>query len=62
MTSLFTGGGSDDAAKAAELSRREQQIANDRQLASLSQQDSDTTVRRRAPRGRRLFTEKDTLA
>ncbi len=61
MTSLFTGGSS-ASTEAADLARREQQIANDRQLAQLTQQDSDTTVRRRAPRGRRLFTEKETLA
>lgn len=59
-------GGNDEAKKAAERARREQQIANDRQLASQAQQESKTGATRRNPRGRRLFVadaaSKGTLA
>jgi hypothetical protein len=67
MGSLFGGGGEakrarEESQRAAELSSREQQIANDRQLASLAAGDAQATQPRRNPRGRRLFTDKDTLA
>jgi hypothetical protein len=59
-------GGNDEAKRAAERARREQQIANDRQLASLQQQESSTGATRRNPRGRRLFvsdaTQKSNLS
>lgn len=53
MGSLLGGGG--EAKAAAERARREQQIANDRQLASQAQADQTTGATRRNPRGRRLF-------
>ena len=56
------GGGNGEAQRAAEMQRQQQQVANDRQLASLNSQDQESTASRRNPRGRRLFTEKDTLA
>lgn len=49
------GGGSGDAKRAAEQQRREQQVANDRQLAELRAADSRSGATRRNPRGRRLF-------
>lgn len=52
MATLFGGGG---AKKAAEQSRRAQQIANDRQLEALNAQEERTGATRRNPRGRRLF-------
>lgn len=48
-------GGGDAAKKAAEASRATQQVANDRQLASLARDEAKASVSRRAPRGRRLF-------
>lgn len=56
MTSLF-GGGSKDAKRQAEESRRMQQVANDRQLAELRAQETRDKTSRRNPRGRRLFIE-----
>ncbi len=58
------GGGNKDAKRAAELSRQQQQIANDRQLAALNAQEQENQPTRRNPRGRRLFAsdEKSTLA
>lgn len=53
MGALF--GGNDEARKAAERARREQQVANDRQLAAMQQQEGETGATRRNPRGRRLF-------
>lgn len=53
MAKLLGGGG--DAQKLAEKARREQQVANDRQLSSLQQQEGQTGATRRNPRGRRLF-------
>jgi hypothetical protein len=49
------GGGNNDAKAAAEKARREQQIANDRQLAQLAATDEQAGATRRNPRGRRLF-------
>jgi hypothetical protein len=43
------------ARKAAEQQRREQAVANDRQLAALANDSADTGATRRNPRGRRLF-------
>lgn len=54
VSGLF--GGGDDAKKAAEQARRDQAVANDRQLAALQQADSRSGATRRNPRGRRLFT------
>lgn len=55
MAGLFGGGGNSEARKAAEDSRRAQQVANDRQMAELRAQDQRTGANRRNPRGRRLF-------
>lgn len=53
---LFGGGGDNGAAQqAAEKSRQLQQIANDRQLASLNEEGKSAGASRRAPRGRRLL-------
>lgn len=56
---LFGGGSTDnsEARKEAERSRREQQVANDRQLAEANRQNSKNSGRRRAPRGKRLFED-----
>ncbi|MBO6893402.1 MAG: hypothetical protein JJ866_15775 [Roseibium sp.] len=56
---LFGGGKTDnsEARRASEQSRREQQVANDRQLAEANRQNSKNSGRRRAPRGRRLFED-----
>lgn len=56
---IFGGGGKDDSAarKAAEQSRREQKVANDRQLNEANRQEKKTSVRRRGARGRRLFED-----
>lgn len=54
MAGLF-GGGNSEARKAAEDSKRAQQVANDRQLAEIKAQDDRTAASRRNPRGRRLF-------
>lgn len=62
MTAIFGGGRNKEAEAAAALSQRQQQIANDRQLAALNKQDQEATPARRNPRGRRLFTDKSTLA
>ena len=43
------------AKKAAEQQRREQAVANDRQLAALANDSANTGASRRNPRGRRLF-------
>lgn len=51
------GGGDNGAKKAQEESRQLQQVANDRQLASLQQDDKAVAATRRAPRGRRLFED-----
>jgi len=56
MAKLLGGGGDNGAAAAAEQSRKLQQVANDRQLASSAQADERTGTSRRNPRGRRLFT------
>lgn len=50
MGQLF--GASDAAAKA----KQQQQIANDRSLAELRNQEARSGASRRNPRGRRLFT------
>lgn len=55
MTALFGGGGNSEARKAAEESRRAQQIANEKQMVELRRQDDRTGATRRNPRGRRLF-------
>ncbi|YBV97536.1 hypothetical protein M1D80_11845 [Phyllobacteriaceae bacterium JZ32] len=63
MSSII--GGDNSAKRAAEKSRQLQQIANDRQLAALQADDARETVTRKAPRGRKLFsddTSKSTLA
>ncbi|TDR35701.1 hypothetical protein [Aquamicrobium defluvii] len=52
MNSLF---GNNAAKKAAEEQKRQQQIANDRQLAELRANEERTGASRRNPRGRRLF-------
>lgn len=59
MGQVFSGlfGNNDKAKKAAEASRKAQEIANTRQLAELNRRDQDTTVVRRNPRGRRLFSD-----
>ncbi|MBY2992488.1 hypothetical protein HF272_13720 [Rhizobium leguminosarum] len=51
------GGGDGGAKKAAAESRQLQQVANDRQLASLQTEDKAVAATRRAPRGRRLFED-----
>jgi hypothetical protein len=45
------------ARRAAELSRRQQQVANDRQLSQLNRSERDTGMSRRRPRGHRLFAD-----
>jgi hypothetical protein len=50
------GGGGDEAAKAAELSRQQQDIANQRQLAAMQASGAGSETTRRNPRGRRLFS------
>lgn len=52
MNSLF---GNNAAKKAAEDQKRQQQIANDRQLAELRANEERSGASRRNPRGRRLF-------
>jgi len=54
MGALF-GSGSGEQKAAAERARREQQIANDRQLATQAAAEQRTGASRRNPRGRRLF-------
>lgn len=58
------GGGNKEAKKQAEISRQQQSIANDRQLAELRANDQRTGAMRRNPRGRRLFSDdsKSTLS
>ncbi|WFS02207.1 hypothetical protein [Rhizobium tumorigenes] len=51
------GGGNKDAAKQQEQSQQLQQVANDRQLSSLQQQDTAVAATRKAPRGKRLFED-----
>lgn len=57
MTALFGGGGNKEAQRQAERSRRQQQVANDRQLAELNRSESRAALTRRNPRGRRLFSD-----
>ncbi len=60
ISGLFGGGQKPDnsaAVEASERSRKEQQVANDRQLASANREQQKTSTRRRAPRGRRLFED-----
>ncbi len=52
MSALFGGG---SASKDAEKARALQQVANDRQLASLTAAEQKQRPSRKAPRGRRLF-------
>lgn len=52
--STFFGGGQSAAAK---KSARLQEIANDRQLAQLNQNEQDNDLTRKRPRGRRLFSD-----
>ncbi|MBB3385993.1 hypothetical protein FHX13_004701 [Rhizobium sp. BK612] len=54
---LFGGGSNKAASKAAAQSQQLQQVANDRQLASLQQQDGAVASTRKQPRGRRLFED-----
>lgn len=54
MSTLF-GGGVDKAAQ--RRSQRLQEIANDRQLAQLSQNEQENDLTRKRPRGRRLFSD-----
>ncbi len=49
------GGGNSEAKKAAEVSRQQQEVANQRQLAEIARNDQRTGATRRNPRGRRLF-------
>jgi hypothetical protein len=53
MSTLFGGGQSAAAKKSARL----QEIANDRQLAQLNQNEQDNDLTRKRPRGRRLFSD-----
>ena len=57
MGDLFTGKSRREARKAAEDSRQQQQVANDRQLSELRAADQRLQASRRNPRGRRLFAE-----
>jgi hypothetical protein len=57
ITGLFGGGSDKTATKAAAQSQQLQQVANDRQLATLQQQDSAVASTRKQPRGRRLFED-----
>ena len=54
---LFGGAGDGGAKKAAEQSQQLQKVANDRQLASLQEDNKAVAATRRAPRGRRLFED-----
>lgn len=54
MTAIFGGG---EAKRQAERARKEQQVANDRQLAELNRSENRAALSRRNPRGRRLFSD-----
>ena len=60
MSFMFGNGA---ARRAAEESRRQQEVANNRQLAELNRADADTGMTRRRALGRRLFADagKDNL-
>lgn len=64
MTAIF--GGNSASRRAAEQSRRQQEVAQNAQLAELNRQDERTGASRRNPRGRRLFvsdaTQKSNLS
>ena len=55
MSEIFGGGG--EAKRQAEQARKEQQVANDRQLAELNRSENRAALARRNPRGRRLFSD-----
>ena len=66
MGKLFSGGGKSSAYSAQEdarKSREANQITQERQLQMEHASDSkaDASLKRRAPKGRRLFEERDTL-
>ncbi len=54
MSAIFGGG---DAKRQAEQARKDQQVANDRQLAELNRSENRAALSRRNPRGRRLFSD-----
>jgi len=39
------------------MQRKQQEVANDRQLAELNRSESSAALSRRNPRGRRLFSD-----
>lgn len=51
------GGGNKEAKRQAELSRQQQKVANDRQLAELNRSSERALLSRARPRGRRLFAD-----
>lgn len=55
----FFGGGSArrKAAREAQIARESQKVANDRQLSALNKSEEGTVLSRKAPRGRRLFSD-----
>ena len=55
MAAIFGGGGK-AAARAAEMSRKSQEVANNRQLAATAEKDARTDATRKVPRGRRLYS------
>lgn len=60
VSSLFGGRPEVDNSEALDAQRRSQQqqrVANDRQLAQSTRENSKASARRRPPRGRRLFED-----
>jgi hypothetical protein len=57
MGFMFGDGGKEEARRQAELSRQQQEVANNRQLAELNRAGERNPMVRRRPRGRRLFAD-----